>query len=154
MAGIQRVVINQPGLRPGQPGAQITVPLSTLQVSNCLHFFITLVYTNSSLIPICAGASGWPGNSHWSAWPPLGQDRNWPVSGELKYIFDPWSKVNSKSSDITSGSTWCWRYHHCLPCHSPTLATTGMNVQCPPRLDEIQVNKSLQSESEKSPSLT
>merc|ERR1719394_2379451 len=31
MAGIQRVVINQPGLRPGQPGAQITVPLSTLQ---------------------------------------------------------------------------------------------------------------------------
>merc|ERR1719233_1932644 len=30
-AGIQRVVINQPGLRPGQPGAQITVPLSTLQ---------------------------------------------------------------------------------------------------------------------------
>ena len=31
--GIQRVVINQPGLRPGQPGAQITVPLSTLQVS-------------------------------------------------------------------------------------------------------------------------
>lgn len=31
MAGGQRVVINQPGLRPGQPGAQITVPLSTLQ---------------------------------------------------------------------------------------------------------------------------
>merc|ERR1719209_1638225 len=30
-AGIQRVVINQPGLRPGQPGSQITVPLSTLQ---------------------------------------------------------------------------------------------------------------------------
>merc|ERR1719233_2170202 len=30
-AGIQRVVINQPGIRPGQPGAQITVPLSTLQ---------------------------------------------------------------------------------------------------------------------------
>merc|ERR1719410_1580528 len=30
-AGGQRVVINQPGLRPGQPGAQITVPLSTLQ---------------------------------------------------------------------------------------------------------------------------
>ena len=32
-AGVQRVVINQPGLRPGQPGSQITVPLSTLQVS-------------------------------------------------------------------------------------------------------------------------
>merc|ERR1719209_1557066 len=30
-AGIQRVVINQPGIRPGQPGSQITVPLSTLQ---------------------------------------------------------------------------------------------------------------------------
>jgi len=30
-AGVQRVVINQPGLRPGQPGSQITVPLSTLQ---------------------------------------------------------------------------------------------------------------------------
>merc|ERR1719228_2800465 len=30
-AGIQRVVINQPGLRPSQPGSQITVPLSTLQ---------------------------------------------------------------------------------------------------------------------------
>ena len=30
-AGGQRVVINQPGLRPGQPGSQITVPLSTLQ---------------------------------------------------------------------------------------------------------------------------
>ena len=85
MAGIQRVVINQPGLRPGQPGAQITVPLSTLQVSNCLHLSISLV-TNSSLIPICAGASGWPGNPHWSAWPPLGQDRNWPVSGELNHI--------------------------------------------------------------------
>jgi hypothetical protein len=59
-----------------------------------------------------AGASGWPGNSHWSAWPPLGQDRNWPVS------------------DITSGSTWCWRYHHCLPCHSPTLATTALQCCC------------------------
>merc|ERR1719410_1854421 len=30
-AGGQRGVINQPGLRPGQPGSQITVPLSTLQ---------------------------------------------------------------------------------------------------------------------------
>merc|ERR1719376_1407582 len=30
-AGIQRVVINQPGIRPGQPGSQITFPLSTLQ---------------------------------------------------------------------------------------------------------------------------
>jgi len=30
-AGIQRVVINQPGVRPGQPGSQITVPLTTLQ---------------------------------------------------------------------------------------------------------------------------
>jgi len=30
-AGIQRVVINQPGIRPGQPGSQITVPLATLQ---------------------------------------------------------------------------------------------------------------------------
>ena len=29
--GVQRVVINQPGVRPGQPGSQITVPLSTLQ---------------------------------------------------------------------------------------------------------------------------
>ena len=87
MAGIQRVVINQPGLRPGQPGAQITVPLSTLQVSNRLDLFIIIV-TNSNLIPICAGASGWPGNSHWPAWPPLGQDRNWPVSGKQKYIFD------------------------------------------------------------------
>jgi hypothetical protein len=28
---IQKVVINQSGLRPGQPGSQITVPLSTLQ---------------------------------------------------------------------------------------------------------------------------
>jgi transcription initiation factor TFIID subunit 4 len=27
----QNIVINQPGLRPGQPGAQITVPLQTLQ---------------------------------------------------------------------------------------------------------------------------
>ena len=33
-AGGQRVVINQPGLRPGQPGSQITVPLSTLQVGH------------------------------------------------------------------------------------------------------------------------
>ena len=32
--GVQRVVINQPGLRPGQPGSQITVPLSTLQVGH------------------------------------------------------------------------------------------------------------------------
>ena len=39
MAGIQRVVINQPGLRPGQPGAQITVPLSTLQVLNLKYWF-------------------------------------------------------------------------------------------------------------------
>jgi len=30
-AALQRVVINQPGMRPGQPGSQITVPLSTLQ---------------------------------------------------------------------------------------------------------------------------
>jgi len=30
-AALQRVVINQPGVRPGQPGSQITVPLSTLQ---------------------------------------------------------------------------------------------------------------------------
>ena len=30
-AGIQKVVINQPGTRPGQPGSQITVPLATLQ---------------------------------------------------------------------------------------------------------------------------
>jgi transcription initiation factor TFIID subunit 4 len=30
-SSIQKVVINQPGLRPGQPGSQITVPLSTLQ---------------------------------------------------------------------------------------------------------------------------
>ena len=30
-AALQRVVINQPGIRPGQPGSQITVPLSTLQ---------------------------------------------------------------------------------------------------------------------------
>jgi hypothetical protein len=28
---IQKVVIKQPGLRPGQPGSQINVPLSTLQ---------------------------------------------------------------------------------------------------------------------------
>jgi hypothetical protein len=28
---VQRVVINQPGVRPGQPGSQITVPLSNLQ---------------------------------------------------------------------------------------------------------------------------
>ena len=28
---VQRVVINQPGVRPGQPGSQISVPLSTLQ---------------------------------------------------------------------------------------------------------------------------
>ena len=28
---MQRVVINQPGVRPGQPGSQITVPLATLQ---------------------------------------------------------------------------------------------------------------------------
>jgi hypothetical protein len=28
---IQKVVINQPGLQPGQPGSQINVPLSTLQ---------------------------------------------------------------------------------------------------------------------------
>ena len=43
MAGIQRVVINQPGLRPGQPGAQITVPLSTLQVeyaSTLSYYFL------------------------------------------------------------------------------------------------------------------
>merc|ERR1719480_564095 len=31
LQGVQKVVINQPGLRPGQPGSQITVPLSTLQ---------------------------------------------------------------------------------------------------------------------------
>ena len=42
MAGIQRVVINQPGLRPGQPGAQITVPLSTLQVFYCLQLVLLL----------------------------------------------------------------------------------------------------------------
>ena len=30
----QKVVINQPGLRPGQPGSQITVPLATLQVES------------------------------------------------------------------------------------------------------------------------
>jgi transcription initiation factor TFIID subunit 4 len=30
-SSIQKVVINQPGLRPGQPGSQITVPLATLQ---------------------------------------------------------------------------------------------------------------------------
>ena len=43
-AGGQRVVINQPGLRPGQPGSQITVPLSTLQVGHgelvILHYRI------------------------------------------------------------------------------------------------------------------
>ena len=31
-------------------------------------------------------------------------------------------------SDITSGSTRCWRFHYHLPCHSPTLATAGKNV--------------------------
>ena len=34
LQGVQKVVINQPGLRPGQPGSQITVPLSTLQVES------------------------------------------------------------------------------------------------------------------------
>ena len=32
------------------------------------------------------------------------------------------------SSDITSGSTWCWRDNHCLPCHSATFTTTGVNA--------------------------
>ena len=30
--------------------------------------------TKSNLIHFCAGASGWPGNSHRPAGPPLGQD--------------------------------------------------------------------------------
>ena len=34
LQGVQKVVISQPGLRPGQPGSQITVPLSTLQVES------------------------------------------------------------------------------------------------------------------------
>ena len=51
MAGIQRVVINQPGLRPGQPGAQITVPLSTLQVCPLVNHFRSFW-----IIPLCAQA--------------------------------------------------------------------------------------------------
>ena len=73
MAGIQRVVINQPGLRPGQPGAQITVPLSTLQVLLQLQNVSTFPWEEvSTIILTCAGTSGWPGNSHWPTWPPLG----------------------------------------------------------------------------------
>ena len=30
-AGVQRVIIPHPGVRPGQPGSQISVPLATLQ---------------------------------------------------------------------------------------------------------------------------
>ena len=87
MAGIQRVVINQPGLRPGQPGAQITVPLSTLQVLNLKYPFSTLhnwwiLNMDMGLILSCTGTSGWSRNSYWSAWSSLGQDRNWPISGE------------------------------------------------------------------------
>ena len=36
-AGVQRGVIPHPGVRPGQPGSQITVPLSTLQVGHLGH---------------------------------------------------------------------------------------------------------------------
>ena len=50
-AGGQRVVINQPGLRPGQPGSQITVPLSTLQVGHAdTTYKYKIGFTNVSKI--------------------------------------------------------------------------------------------------------
>ena len=54
---------------------------STLSYYFCLAHFMSLKWV-SNLILTCAGPSGWPGDSHWPAWSPLGQDRNWPVSGE------------------------------------------------------------------------
>ena len=123
----------------------------------------------SNLILICAGPSGWPGDSHWPAWSPLGQDRNWPVSGELINIKDNlhllWflslktiggsqntykreysrrvPRMIEPCSDITSGSTWCWRDNHCLPCHSATFTTTGVNAHLDQQNSTQQTNQAI-----------
>ena len=39
-AGVQRVIIPHPGVRPGQPGSQISVPLATLQSLQVCHWSI------------------------------------------------------------------------------------------------------------------
>ena len=47
------------------------------------------------------------------------------------------------SSDITSGSTWCWRDNHCLPCHSATLTTTGVNAHLDQQNSTQQTNQTI-----------
>ena len=46
-------------------------------------------------------------------------------------------------SDITSGSTWCWRDNHCLPCHSATLTTTGVNAHLDQQNSTQQTNQTI-----------
>ena len=47
-------------------------------------------------------------------------------------------------SDITSGSTWCWRDNHCLPCHSATFTTTGANAHLDQQNSTQQTNETIE----------